>query len=160
MNRIILDIWLTSFSRFLTSKSSSTYQVNSSEILKALQTLTTLFLFSFYASSRFTWFQSHRFPTLSTDAKDHTTDRPTLTLFIENLVKIFKVLLENDLGEERKSIEALIHIIFDKLGIEVPLEAIIKESKHLQRMVGKDPWTSLLEERLCNIIVQEESMLI
>ena len=84
--------------------------------------------------------------------------RPTLTLFVDNLVKIFKVLLENELGEEGKSIEALIHVIFDKLGFEVPLEAIIKESKHLPEVVGKVPWTNLLEERLCNIIVQEESM--
>ena len=153
---------MTSFSRLQISRFPLTHQVNSSnssEILEILQTLTTLFLFTFYASSRFTWFQSYCFPTYPTDTEDHITEisRPVLTLFIENLAKMFKVLLDDDLGEERKSIESLIHVIFDKLGFEVPLEAIIKESKHLIEVVGKDSWSNLLEERLRNVI-QEESM--
>jgi hypothetical protein len=156
INRLILDTWLSSFSRLQNSRSFLTYQANSSEIFKILQILTTLFLFTFYASSRFTWIQSYTFPT---DKEEHKTEilRPTLTLFLENLVKIFKVLLNNDLYGERKSIEDLIHIIFDKLGFEVPLEVIIKESKYLLEVVGKDPWTSLLKERIDNVI-QEESM--
>lgn len=131
-------------------------QDNSSEIFKILQILTTLFLFTFYASSRFTWIQSYTNPT---DEEEDKTEilSPTLALFLENLVKLFKVLLNNDLCEERKSIEDLIHIIFDKLGFEVPLEVIIKESKYLLEVVGKDPWTSLLKERIDNVI-QEESM--
>ena len=143
---------MSSFSQLRSSRFSLTYQVDSSEILKALQILTTLFLFTFYASSCFTWFQSYTFPI---DTEE--ISRPTLTLFVENLVKIFKVLLNYDPCEERKGIEAFIHVIFDKLGFEVPLEVIIKESKYLLKVIGKDPWTSLLEERINNVI-QEESM--
>jgi hypothetical protein len=65
--------------------------------------------------------------------------------------------LNNDLCEERKSIEDLIHIIFDKLGFEVPLEVITKETKYLLKVVGKDQWTDLLKERISNVN-QEESM--
>ncbi|RIA82135.1 hypothetical protein C1645_788951 [Glomus cerebriforme] len=156
INRIILDIWLTSFSQQRNSRFPSTYQVKSSEILKNLQIFTTLFLFTFYASSSFTWFQYYTFPSDAKEENTMETYRPTLTLFVENLTKTFKVLLDNELCEERKSIETLIHVIFDKLGFEVPLETIIKESKYLE-VIRKDPWTNLLEERLHNVI-QEESM--
>ncbi|RGB32240.1 hypothetical protein C1646_763122 [Rhizophagus diaphanus] len=156
INRLILDIWLSSFSRLRISRSFLNYQINSSETLKMLQILTTLFLFTFYASSRFTWIQSYTNPT---DEEEDKTEilSPTLALFLENLVKLFKVLLNNDLCEERKSIEDLIHIIFDKLGFEVPLEVIIKESKYLLKVVETDPWTDLLKERIGNVN-QEESM--
>ncbi|CAG8455643.1 12702_t:CDS:10 [Rhizophagus irregularis] len=156
INRLILDIWLSSFSRLRISRSFLTYQINSSETLKMLQILTTLFLFTFYASSRFTWIQSYTNPI---DEEEDKTEilSPTLALFLENLVKLFKVLLNNDLCEERKSIEDLIHIIFDKLGFEVPLEVIIKESKYLLKVVETDPWTDLLKERIGNVN-QEESM--
>ncbi|CAB4461760.1 unnamed protein product [Rhizophagus irregularis] len=156
INRLILDIWLSSFSRLRISRSFLTYQINSSETLKMLQILTTLFLFTFYASSRFTWIQSYTNPI---DEEEDKTEilSPTLALFLENLVKLFKVLLNNDLCEERKSIEDLIHIIFDKLGFEVPLEVIIKESKYLLKVVETDPWTDLLKERIGNVN-QEESI--
>jgi len=150
---------LSSFSRLRISRFSLSHQINSSEVLKNLQTLTALFVYTFYASSRFTWFQSYCFPTVSSDTEVQMTNmsRPTLTLFIENLTKIFKDLLDNDLGEERKNIEALVHVIFDKLGFEIPLEAILKESKYLLEIVGKDPWSGLLERCLRNGI-QEKSM--
>ncbi|CAI2162118.1 5751_t:CDS:10 [Funneliformis geosporum] len=154
INRIILDIWLSSFSRLRISRFSFSHQTNSSVVLKNLQTLTTLFIFTFYASSHLIWFQY-----CSTSAFPDTEEnvfRSTLTLFIENLSKIFKIVLDNDLGEERKSIEALIHIIFDKLGFEIPLEAILKETKHLLEVVEKDVYCDLLEIRIRNAI-QEKS---
>ncbi|CAG8602260.1 10824_t:CDS:10 [Funneliformis caledonium] len=131
INRIILDIWLSSFSRLRISRFSFSLQTNSSE---------------------------YCFTTASPDTEDKMTivPRPILTLFIENLSKIFKVVLDNDLGEERKGIEALIHIIFDKLGFEIPLEAILIEPKYLLEVVEKDEYCDILKIRLHNAI-QEKS---
>ncbi|CAG8448882.1 4766_t:CDS:10 [Scutellospora calospora] len=122
INRLFLDIWIITFSRLCIVRPFTSQQTSASDVHDNLLTLTTLFIYSFNASMLCTWLPP-----------------------FNNLKNVVSNNVENIDNEN------MIKMIFDKLGFEVPLEVLIRESKELEKVTGKSDWMAVLIERLNNI---------
>lgn len=149
INRLFLDIWIIAFSRLSIIRPFTSQQTPASDIRDNLLTLTTLFLYSFNVSILCTWLP------IFNNLKDDTSKPPTIvfTPFLDSLLKIFHKMMLDDV--ENTDNEIMITMIFDKLGFDVPLEVLIRESKDLEKITSKHTWMALLTERLNNINDQE-----
>ncbi|CAG8562542.1 14430_t:CDS:10, partial [Acaulospora morrowiae] len=139
INRLFLDIWLTAFSRLFTTIPHSTSSKTSNDNLLSLA---TVFLCAFCASMQFTWL-----PPVKNLSKP-----PALVFapFLEGLYKIYHGLMLDE-EFENEVIEYVFGTIFDKLGLELPLEVLIRESGDLEKIITRCTLMSILEERLRNI---------
>ncbi|CAG8574559.1 7239_t:CDS:1, partial [Racocetra fulgida] len=103
-------------------------QTSAPDIHDNLLTLTTLFLYSFNASMVCTWLPPFN------NLKDDTSKPPMVvfTPFLDSLLKIFRKVASDDV--ENTDNENMITMILDKLGFDVPLEVLIRESKDLEKI--------------------------
>ncbi|CAG8461223.1 9123_t:CDS:10, partial [Dentiscutata heterogama] len=149
INRLFLDIWIIAFSRLCIIRPFTSQQTSASDFRDNLLTLTTLFLYSFNVSMLYTWLPPFN------NLKDDTSKPPTVvfTSFLDSLLKIFHKMMSDDV--ENTDNENMITMIFEKLGFDVPLEVLIRESKDLEKITSKYTWMALLTERLNNINDQE-----
>ncbi|CAG8663480.1 2599_t:CDS:2, partial [Cetraspora pellucida] len=143
INRLFLDIWISAFTRLISQQTSA------SDIHDNLLTLTTLFLYSFNATMVCTWLPPFN------NSKDDTLKPPMMifTPFLDSLLKIFHKVVSDDV--ENMDNENMITIILDKLGFDVPLEVLIRESKELEKITSQNIWLAVFAERFNNINYQK-----